>query len=191
MARSEKIRSAMVLLLLGVVAGTYLVASGCSTPDAGAHTDAIGPDRTQFAYVAPVLVRRCGSIDCHGSKYRNMRIYGYGSERLPGAALNPESPPVVTGEEGDATYASVVGLEPEIMAAVVSSHGVGPERLTFVRKGRGDEDHKGDRRITPGDSSDRCITSWLAGNVDEAACRAGGCLVPGTPITGLTIGSCP
>lgn len=163
-------------------------AGGCSSPDAGARVDPIGPDVAQFAYVAPVLSRRCGSIDCHGSMFRNMRVYGYGGLRL-GAATAPDFPTHLTPEEVTATYESVVGLEPEIMRDVVKAGGAGVERLTFIRKGRGDEEHKGHRRITPGDSSDRCFTTWLAGSVDIAACATGGCFdtadasAPSFPIT--------
>jgi hypothetical protein len=164
------------------VAGAVLLAGasvfgagGCSAPDASARVDPIGPDAAQFAYVAPVLSRRCGSIDCHGGTFRNMRIYGYGGLRLGAAATSPDVPASLTAEEVTASYESVIGLEPEIMREVVKSGGANPERLTFVRKGRGDEEHKGHRRVTPGDSSDRCITTWLAGNVDTGACATGGC----------------
>ena len=88
-----------------------------------------------------------------------------------------------------ATYEAVIGLEPEIMRDVVKAGGAGPERLTFLRKGRGDEAHKGHRRITPGDSSDRCITTWLAGAVDKAACATGGCFDASK--TPFSIAQCP
>ncbi len=171
-------RALYIHFALPVVA-TLAVASvvstgGCSSPDTSARVDPIGPDAEQFAYVAPVLSRRCGSIDCHGSTFRNMRVYGYGGQRL-GAATAPDVPASLMAEEVTATYDSVIGLEPEIMRDVVKAGGAGVERLTFIRKGRGDEDHKGHRRITPGDSSDRCITTWLAGSVDTAACATGGC----------------
>ena len=175
--RALCMRIARMLPVLGAAGALACGAfAGCSSPNAEARTDAIGPDATQFAYVAPVLVRRCGSIDCHGSRYRNMRIYGYGGQRLGPNAKTPDSPKSVTAEEQAATYDSVVGLEPEIMRDVVQSGGAGPERLTFVRKGRGEEDHKGNQRITKGDNSDRCITSWLANNVDKAACDLAGCI---------------
>jgi hypothetical protein len=175
----------------GAVAAAALLASvgvvslgACSAPDASARVDPIGPSVDQFAYVAPVLSRRCGSIDCHGSKFRNMRVYGYGGQRIEAMALPdggqrmgalPDAPAVVTAQEALATYESVIALEPEIMRDVVKSGGANPERLTFLRKGRGDEQHKGYRRLMPGDASDRCITSWLAGSVDTAACATGGC----------------
>jgi hypothetical protein len=171
--RARLARLTVVAVLAGSAASVWS-AAGCSAPDSSARVDPVGPSLEQFAYVAPVLSKRCGSIDCHGSKFRNMRVYGYGGLRLDPAAT-PDFPTHVTAEEAKATYDAVISLEPEIMREVVQSGGAQPERLTFVRKGRGDEEHKGHRRVTPGDSSDRCITSWLMNNVDIAACESGGC----------------
>ena len=56
------------------------------------------------------------------------------------------------------------------MSEVVASHGAHPELLTFVRKARGLEAHKGGALITPGDDQDVCITSWLSGQTDTTAC---------------------
>ena len=75
-----------------------------------------------------------------------------------------------TTDEDQATYRSVVGLEPTVMSTVVAGHGEHPELLTMVRKARGLEAHKGGVLITPGDDQDVCITSWLAGNVNMMAC---------------------
>lgn len=184
-------RGAARVTVLGIalLAGLGAVAGGCSSPDAGARVDPIGPSLEQFAYVAPVLAKRCGSIDCHGSKFRNMRVYGYGGQRL-GASTSPDVFARIEPEEATATYESVISLEPEIMREVVKSGGAGVERLTFVRKGRGDEEHKGHRRVTPGDPSDRCITTWLAGNVDTAACAVGGCFDASVPAP-FPIAACP
>lgn len=167
---------AFTRVVASLVAGFAMESvSACSSPDTSARVDPIGPSLEQFLYVAPVLSKRCGSIDCHGSTFRNMRVYGYGGLRLGAPDAAPDFPARITPEEASATYESVIALEPEIMREVVQSGGAGVERLTFVRKGRGDEEHKGHRRITPGDSSDQCITSWLANNVDIAACETGGC----------------
>ena len=75
-----------------------------------------------------------------------------------------------TPDEHTATYRSLVGLEPEVMSQVVAGHGAHPELLTFVRKARGTETHKGGQLITPGDVQDTCIVSWLAGATDTTAC---------------------
>lgn len=186
------VRRAAGRLALGAVAlfaaASALGAGGCSSPDTSARVDPIGPDAAQFAYVAPVLSRRCGSIDCHGSIFRNMRVYGYGGLRL-GAATSPDVLTTLTPEEVRATYESVIALEPEIMREVVKSGGGGMENLTFLRKGRGDEEHKGHRRVSQGESADTCITSWLAGAVDKEACGLGGCFDPAK--TPFQIVQCP
>ena len=164
-------------------------AAACSAPDASARVDPIGPDRASFAHVAPVLARRCGSIDCHGSAFRNMRVYGYGGQRL-GAATSPDVPNSITPEEANATYDSVIGLEPELMREVVQGGGAGAEHLTFVRKGRGEEEHKGGRRITRGDDSDTCIQSWLSNNVKIEACNRAGCVIDPEDAGSTKIGQC-
>ncbi len=177
--RAFCIRFLAALALAAIGATAAVAGSGCSSPDASATVDPTagdaGPNRQQFDFVAPVLARRCGSIDCHGSIYRNMRIYGYGGLRLPSGTetITPMTPNRVTDVEAQASYDSVVGLEPEIMRTVVQQGGAGIERLTFVRKGRGTEDHKGNKRLDA--NSDTCVSTWLAGHVDEAACRLGGC----------------
>ena len=69
----------------------------------------------------------------------------------------------------------------------------GIERLTFVRKGRGTEDHKGNKRLNA--DSDTCVASWLANHVDEDACRRGGCFATTVDdagvATNMVTGSCP
>jgi hypothetical protein len=151
--------------------GIYLllVLAGCSAPESGARIDPVGPVRTTFRPVARTLERRCGSLDCHGSRYRNFRIYGFGGQRLD-PADRPDTPRDVTQAEADATYDAFVGLEPEIMRDVVAAHGAGAEHLTALRKAWGDESHKAGRRIVPGDDADRCILGWIAGATDTGPC---------------------
>ncbi|MDB4934509.1 MAG: hypothetical protein JWP87_1481 [Labilithrix sp.] len=189
MGRIRRCAAALVLgaALFGLASSSVSSTAGCSSPDTSARVDPIGPDRAQFDVVAPMLVRRCGSIDCHGSPYRNMRMFGYGGTRLrdPSTATStPETPPRSTPTEIEATYQAVIGLEPEVMRDVVKAGGAGPERLTLVRKGRNDEDHKGQQRIKHGDDADRCLLTWLASSVDVAACNAAGC-VDGGVVEGL------
>ena len=105
-------------------------------------------------------------------------MYGYGSERLePGA--RPDFPARITDIESTATYDSLIALEPEPMRVVVAEHGASPERLELVRKAHGEEQHRGDRRITPGDDADKCLLTWLAGAVDTDACDRTGCVGDG------------
>ncbi len=144
--------------------------TACSAPDPNATTTLVAPDRASFDSVQAFLDHRCGTLDCHGTRYRNLRIWGHDGMRLafgdvPGAAPTTEA-------EVDATYVAVVALEPEIMAAVVADQGANPERLTLVRKARGTEKHAGGAIVVPGDVRDVCITSWLASATDETACAA-------------------
>ena len=124
--------------------------------------------------VSPYLELRCGTLDCHGSTNRNMMLFGYQGVRLPLA--DPNATPNLPGsadttiDEYVANYHSIVGLEPEIMTAVVQDGGAHPERLTMIRKARGTESHKGNQIWNEGDDSDTCVTSWLAGNIDKGAC---------------------
>ena len=150
----------------------------CSSPDTAGRVDPVGPDVAPFKAVAPMLVRRCGTIDCHGSTYRNFRLYGFGGTRLkPGD--RPDFPASLAAEEVQANYDAVIGLEPEIMRDVVKAGGAGYERLTLVRKGRNDEDHKGGRRITPSDDADQCLLSWLSNTTNVSACDKAGCVGSG------------
>jgi hypothetical protein len=134
------------------------------------------PDGAPFQPVADYLGFRCGSLYCHGQPGRNMRIWSCAGMRLNpnnisfcGGASDPRMP-FTTPQEYEATYRSIVGLEPVVMSAVVAGHGARPDLLTMVRKARGLEAHKGGVLITPGDAQDVCLTSWLAGNVNADAC---------------------
>ena len=155
------------LLTLLIVAGTATLR--CSLPAAGVVVQTSLPDRASFPYVAQLLVHRCGTLDCHGSTYRNMRIFGNEGLRLS-PTDRPLVPACTTPRELDEDYDSVVGLEPEVLSAVVSDHGANPERLSLVRKPLGLDDHKGLKLMQPGDDTYVCLTSWLAGATDTAAC---------------------
>lgn len=159
---------ARFVVALGTLAALVL-AFACSTP-ADSRFVATPPDATSFALVAPVLVHHCGSLDCHGTPQRNLRLYGKEGLRFePGD--RPLHPDFTKDSEIAEDYASVVGLEPELISAVVAEGGARPERLTLVRKARGQEAHKaGAAVIRQGDDADTCITSWLAGKTDDAAC---------------------
>jgi hypothetical protein len=149
-------------------AAALLALAGCSAPDSGATTPLVGPDRDAFPPVQAFLDHRCGSLDCHGSPFRNLRMFGHDGLRFAPGDVPGGAP--TTDTEVDQTYVSIIGLEPETMAAVVADHGANPERLTLVRKARGIEPHGGGIIMLAGDSRDTCILSWLAGSVDQAAC---------------------
>lgn len=161
------------LALLALAACALAVTgTACSSPDDGARVDATAlPSGAAFRPVAIAVLARCGSLDCHGSKYRNLRLYGYGGLRLdPNARPETKAGGLLTEAEVDADYQAVVGVEPELTRQVAAEGGRGSERLTFVRKARGEEAHKGGARIAKGDAADVCVQSWLARSVDVAAC---------------------
>ena len=139
----------------------------CSIPESDQRIVAAAPDRASFPPVADLLVHRCGTLDCHGSSFRNLRLYGHEGLRIAG---RPSSQPNTTDAEYDQDFESIVGLEPERMSDVVTERGAHPERLTFIRKARGTEDHKGGTLMKEGDVEDLCLTSWLAGRTDRLAC---------------------
>jgi hypothetical protein len=146
--------------------------AGCSSGEPGRFSGRL-PDRAQFNAVSPALMTRCGSLDCHGSPYRNLRLFGLYGLRLDPAHL-PEtkvSPESEAGQrEIEANYRAIVALEPEILDEVLREGGANPERLTLIRKARGAEQHEAGKRIYPGDAADRCVLSWLRGTTDAAAC---------------------
>jgi hypothetical protein len=147
-----------------------LALAGCTMVDSNDRIEVEGPPEAQFPPVAAYLVHRCGSLDCHGQVGRNLRIYGRYGLRLDPQGLTNGSP--TSPAEIEADYRSVVALEPEIMAEVVADHGNDPERLTFYRKPRGLESHKGGTLIQKNDAQDLCIRSWLASAVDTTSCTA-------------------
>ena len=166
-----RVLSVCVVLTVGAAVAAAVVAPGCSTPG---NQDAVvglrGPDRTAFASVSPALIRSCGTLDCHGSRLRNMRLFGYSTGRL--LAQDAPLSAGTTDAELDQNYRGVVGLEPEVMSAVVASGGADVQRLSLFRKGRGLDNHKGGVRMAPTDPLDKCLVSWLAGKLDAASCDA-------------------
>jgi hypothetical protein len=161
----------VLCLFVALTVGVAVAAPGCSTPG---NLDAVvsirTPDRAAFASVSPALIRSCGTLDCHGSRLRNMRLFGYSTGRLLGkdAPLSAGT----TDAELDENYRGVVGLEPEVMTAVVASGGADVQRLSLFRKGRGLDNHKGGARMSASDPLDKCLVSWLAGKLDTDSCNA-------------------
>jgi hypothetical protein len=166
---------ACVLLVRTVLSAFPLAALllACSAVPDNARIGINQPDRTQFEPVGNFLDHRCGSLDCHGSPQRNLVLWG-----CEGLRLDPMDVPGcrrmggkdTTEAELDASFRSLVGLEPAVMNQVVADKGQHPELLTFVRKARGEESHKGGALIVPGDAQDTCITSWLADATSVSSC---------------------
>jgi hypothetical protein len=126
------------------------------------------PERAAFPKVADALQPSCGTLDCHGQPGRNLRLYGGRGLRLD-AKANPADE-ATTEAEYQASFTSLVGLEPEAMDAVVRSGGLDLEQLSLVRKARGVELHRGGVQMLPGDPLDHCLTSWLSGRLQADAC---------------------
>lgn len=154
------------LALAALACACALPVLGCVAADD--RFDITAPPLSQFPPVGAMFVQRCGSLDCHGQVGRNLRIYGRDGLRLSSKDI-PGGGPTTTAEYDD-DYRSAVALEPEIMSQVVEDGGQDPERLTLVRKPRGEESHKGGTLIIVGDPQDICLTSWLSGTTDLASC---------------------
>ncbi len=155
-------------LLGGAVIATLLA---CTSAPSDARFVATPPDAKSFPPVAAMLIQACGTLDCHGTVGRNLRLYGDTGLRLSLTDVPSTLIPTTDGEVAQ-NYASIVGLEPELLSAVVASGGMDPERLTFVRKARGMEAHKGGAVVAAGDARDVCITTWLKGHADASSCTA-------------------
>lgn len=170
------------ILLSALAAGFVGIASACAPiPSTERTTTIVTPSRAEFigsanGSVSTFLEVRCGSLDCHGSIGRPLRIYSADGLRLPedGGALSPGSG-ATTPAEQNANFDSVVGVQPEQMSRVAAAQGAEPETLFIVSKPMGDVDptslpqgqttqgveHKGGRVISRGDLGYQCITSWL------------------------------
>lgn len=98
-----------------------------------------------------------------------MRLYGELGLRL--SADDVPAGDETTSEEHAENYFAVVALEPELLSDVWRDAGNGSQRLSLVRKARGDEAHKGGSIFVAGQPGDRCIQSWLSGEVDSALCE--------------------
>jgi hypothetical protein len=159
-----------------LVLSSFAALLGCSEAPSDARVGILAPSSSEHAFgqVADMLEHRCGSLDCHGQPTRNLRIYGCEGMRLSldnvSICNKTKGGQPTTIPEHQATYRSLVGLEPTVMSEVVANHGRDPELLTFIRKARGTEAHKGGQLFTPGDDQDTCVTSWLAGRTDLTAC---------------------
>jgi hypothetical protein len=152
--------------MFGLAAVFLMTLSGCSSGYQGASSTIEVPTEAGFASVVAPLDYSCGSLDCHGQAGRNLRLYG-----RQGRRLDPSDVPCgaeTTDAEISADYESVIGLEPELMAAVRRDGGRNPERLTLIRKARGTEKHTGGVVFARGSDGDQCLVNWLSGDVADA-----------------------
>jgi hypothetical protein len=128
--------------------------------------------------VSTALATSCGSLDCHGRAGQNLRLYGSIGLRLDPEDLPGGEDDEMTPSEHDANYRSIVAFEPEALSRVWLDGGRDPARLTLVRKARGREAHKGGSAFPEGGDGDRCLLSWLSGELDFEACTSAAELPP-------------
>jgi len=203
-----RVRRLLPALLVSVgLAGASLSIASCSAV-ANERIGIVAPPFSQatFQPVGDYLVWRCGTGDCHGAVGRNFRVFGCDGVRLD-AGQTVSCVPDDAGAgptsiyEYQATYRSMVALEPQVMTTVWEGcKGSGgaypppeschPELLTMMQKARGTEKHKGGQLICltppcpPGitppnptatppvyDQQDQCLVTWLEGDVDVTACN--------------------
>lgn len=146
---------------------------GCSAllscgPDPAAVEELRCASRADFEAVSPPLERRCGSAKCHGRQAQGYRVMS-----ASGLRLDPDDPlgtPKTTEAEIDAHYRSLCLLEPELMASVVEGSAA-PSELLLIKKAKDEAKHKGKQIMKDDDYLDRCLSSWLRGQVDAAACQ--------------------
>ena len=180
---SANAAAAIIAALTCAGLGGSLACEGrIGTVDNASHlpTELLAPSRLHFESVADAMQPHCGTLDCHGQIGRNMRLFGG-----RGLRLAPKANPFdgdTTPAEYDATFWSVVGLEPESLTAVLADNGADPERLSLIRKARGHERHAGGTLMIAGDNLDQCLNSWLATAVLEAPCHAAAMFEPPAPV---------
>lgn len=154
---------------VAVAAATLGVASCSSVSNERIGVNAPPFSEATFSPFGDYLIYRCGTIDCHGNSARNFQIWGCNGQRIDAdaspACSKHEDPggSATSLEEYQATYRSLVALEPQVMSTVwagcAGAMGNGgstaypppatchPEILTFVEKARGIEKHKGGQLI--------------------------------------------
>jgi hypothetical protein len=168
-----KLLSAATALGLAALASVSL--SGCRD-DLTENITVVCPDRRLYVqYVSEVMEKRCGTLDCHGSDYRPMRMFGRFGLRHP-VEGNRTGEASTTDFEKSANYFALCAIEPEKIAKVVDDPGGNAvNTLLVVRKARGQEGHKGGRVFDAWDDSDRCVVGWLRGDAEQSvrdACAA-------------------
>lgn len=165
-----------VSILLVSASMTLATALACSPPDKGVLERNVStrasPGSFRAAGVTTVIEKRCGSLDCHGSPARNLRVYSSRGLRLPNDAGVVPGQGETTVDEITANYQSLLTLEPEETNKVIE--GADPYGLLIVKKPLEIEKHKGGPVIRRGDDAERCIVSWLKEDlltpIDREAC---------------------
>ena len=157
-----------------MAAALAAVASGCLGDEATATQTFKCPSRESFTgesadggadvlAVSAFMERRCGTLDCHGTTLRPMRIFGKFGLRDP-AQHNVTGGAPTTSAEIDANYTAVCNVDAEQMHKATEDFGQSAEKLLVLQKARGVEGHKGGTIVTPGTPADDCLLGWLRGD---------------------------
>jgi hypothetical protein len=149
-------------------AAAAVLAFGCSGPADKEQFQLTLPTTTDFNLVSDSLESRCGTLDCHGSLARNMRLYGFHGVRLKKGDISGMG--ATSSDEYTANYESVVTISPEVLSAIVARKGQGFDKWIVVTKGSGAENHKGGSRFVKNDVTYGCLLSWIQGTVNMDAC---------------------
>ncbi|HVY31937.1 MAG TPA: hypothetical protein VHB79_35625 [Polyangiaceae bacterium] len=150
------------------LAALALLSNACSKSEAAVELRA--PSRVEFSAVSSVLELRCGGLDCHGGPARSLRVFGVYGLRWDGRDVPGGRD--TTPEEVEASYQSLISIDPERLSRVSADAGRGAETWLPLSKGRGREAHEGGTRLVPGSAADQCVLSWLSGKVDFDACAS-------------------
>ena len=147
-----------------VGAGGTACDGACSCPSEAVFTlQAVdGGTVPAGASVSAYLERRCGTLDCHGSAARPLRLYGRLGLRDP-AGTDISGGKATTPAELSDNYSAVCSLQPELMSAVVEGT-ADPESVLLLEKARGIEGHKGGQVFDQGSPADSCVAGWLRGD---------------------------
>jgi hypothetical protein len=143
-----------------------LLVACADAPDTSDATFEV-PSSRRFDVVARTLDAHCGTLDCHGASSRNFRLFGFSGRRLDPTHVSGVG--ATTALEAGVDYCSLTAIEPEVLARVVVEGGVEPERLTFLRKARGSEEHVGETVFAEGSAGDECLVTWISGRSDDLA----------------------
>ena len=177
----------------GVACVSFLA---CSGPKDGQLFVGTFPNESTFKPVSAPLEARCGTLDCHGSFARNMRIFGKNGIRADENTVSGIQD--TTDAEIQLNYQSVVSIEPEKLSGIVAHAGQNFEKWIVYTKGSGAEHHKGGSKFAKGDDTYKCLLSWVSGALDMNACAQGAATVirpgempPGTGTGPSTSGQPP
>lgn len=155
---------------LAILVGEGVLIAACaSPPDTSRVTQIYTPDNAFVTFagggalVGPdaVLAQRCGTLDCHGSIGRPLRIFSADGLRLVDEAGNIPGGAPETQDEKFANFTAAISVQPELTSEVFAGN-FDPHVLLLLRKPLGLERHKGGQVSQGGDYIDQCLTSWLS-----------------------------